>query len=187
MKRAIAIIICTVILAAVVILMISSFNKHIDMPTNKSSGLILTSSAFKEGGNIPREYTCDGENKSIPLEIAGVPSGTASFVLTLEDPDVPSGTFDHWILYDIPAETRSIAEEMPKTTATTGIPGKNSAGTTEYVGPCPPTGTHRYIFTLYALDSKLSLPPASAKSDVLQAAQGHVIGEARLMGRYGRL
>lgn len=149
----------------------------------------ISSSAFADGDSIPATYTCDGtRDLSPPLRISGVPVSVLSLVLVVEDPDVPKmlkhdGIFDHWILFDIPPETKEIPQG-----ATAGIAGANSAGRNAYTGPCPPPqyepSEHRYVFTLYALDTKLNLQPGANKQEVLIAMQGHVIAQTTLIGRY---
>jgi hypothetical protein len=136
-----------------------------------------------EGAAIPDTFTCDGANINPPLIISGVPKGTASLALILEDPDAPAGTFTHWVLFNIPATASRIEEGEGDGQGTTG---KNSAGESAYAGPCPPSGVHRYIFSLYALDRPLSLPDGAAKDEVIDAMKGAVIGMAELSGVYGR-
>ncbi len=143
----------------------------------------LVSDAFSEGGTIPKKFTCDGESISPRLQWAGAPNGTKSFALIVDDPDAPSGTFTHWVTFDIPATQTEIAERA----VTVGKGGKNGRGQTGYTGPCPPSGTHRYFFTLYALDiSSLSLSDGATRADVEKAMDGHVLAKAQLMGKYAR-
>ena len=140
----------------------------------------LTSSAFTHNGQIPSEFTCDGSNISPPLTIMDAPSNSKSLALISDDPDAPVGTWDHWIVFDIPPSTK----EIPKGTEPKGMAGKNSWGRTGYGGPCPPSGTHRYFFKLYALDSMLNLPEGSGKKQVEAAMQNHIIAKAELIGLY---
>ena len=142
----------------------------------------LTSSAFAHNVQIPSEFTCDGSDLSPPLSISDVPSNAKSLVLISDDPDAPVGTWDHWVVFNIPAS----AKEIPKGTEPKGTGGKNSWGRTGYGGPCPPSGTHRYFFKLYALDTMLNLPEGAAKKDIEKAMQGHIITRAELMGTYKR-
>jgi Raf kinase inhibitor-like YbhB/YbcL family protein len=145
--------------------------------------LQVSSPVFKEGGMIARKYTCDAENVSPPLAWSGVPPGTQSLALIADDPDAPAGTWVHWVLYDIPADTTSLAEG----TKGTGVEGVNDFRKTGYGGPCPPRGsTHRYYFKVYALDTQLGLKPGASKRDVERLMQGHVLGQGVLMGKYGR-
>ncbi len=143
--------------------------------------LTVRSPAFEHGKLIPRKYTCDGQEINPPLTIEGIPKEAKTLVLALDDPDAPSGTFDHWIVWNIPASTSKIAENS--------VPGKegfNSARQTGYMGPCPHSGTHRYFFKVYALDSELNLAIGSRKKDVEKAMQGHVLAKGELMGTYRR-
>ncbi len=148
----------------------------------------LTSSAFEHDRPIPKKFSCDGQNISPALSWSGGPETTQSFVLVCDDPDAPGGTFVHWVYYNIPAELNNLPEHIandPKTTPG-GMQGKNSFGKIGYGGPCPPGGTHRYFFTLYALDTKLNVPSGLDKQKLLSAIDGHVIAEAQLMGTYSR-
>jgi Raf kinase inhibitor-like YbhB/YbcL family protein len=148
----------------------------------------LTSTAYVEGEEVPVRYTCDGEDISPPLAWAGVPEGTVVYLLVFGDPDAPGGTWDHWIRFDIPAATTSLDEAQPAgdELADGSRHGANSWGRTDYGGPCPPSGTHRYVFKLFALDTALGLPPGARKAELLAAIEGHVLGEAELLGTYAR-
>ena len=160
--------------------------------TMSTSTLTLTSPAFGEGASIPSRFTCDGDRSVSPaLVIAGVPEGTKSFALIMDDPDVPKalhadGVFDHWVLFNISPDTREIPEGK-----SVGVAGENGAGKNAYTGPCPPPqyepSEHRYIFKLYALDSELALQAGAAKADVEKAMEGHIIAQAELIGRYKRI
>ncbi len=145
----------------------------------------LTSSAFSSGKSIPRIYTCQGKNINPPLDIADVPLNAKSLVLIVDDPDVPASLradrmYDHWVLFNIPPETRHIKENS----VPIGTLGKSTNGKNEYVGPCPPDREHRYFFKLYALDKKLSLQEGASKKEVEEAMKGHILEEIELMGRY---
>lgn len=144
----------------------------------------LFSSSFKAGQAIPAQYTCDGADISPDLKWQNIPAGTKSLVLILDDPDAPGGIWDHWIVFNIPPAIKGIPEgaKIPPTSSM----GKNSWGTTEYRGPCPPDTTHRYFFRLYALDTVLKLAPGSSKAQVKMAMQGHVLANTELMGTYDR-
>ena len=148
----------------------------------------LTSSAFGNGGPIPPRYTCDGEGPSPPLAWDAPPSGTCSFALIVDDPDAPRGTFTHWVLFNLPADVRSLPEDVPgdERLADGSIQGRNDFPGTGWGGPCPPSGTHRYRFFLYALDSMLDLPPGASKQQLLDVMEGGVLAEGRLMGTYSR-
>lgn len=149
---------------------------------------MLESSAFTQGRPIPRNCTCDGQDISPPLGWSEPPRNTQSFALIVDDPDAPMGTFVHWVLYNIPATARSLAQGIP---AAGRLPdgsrhGRNSWHQAGYGGPCPPGGTHRYFFRLYALDTVLNLAAGATKEQVLAAMRGHVLAEAELMGTYHR-
>ena len=146
----------------------------------------LTSPAFKEGESIPREYTCQGNHTSPALQWSGAPAGTQSFALIVTDPDTAVGTWTHWVLYNLPPMVTNLPKGIP---AIAGLAngernGNNGLGQLGYYGPCPPSGNHRYYFTLYALDSAPALDAGASKDDLLKAMEGHVLGEAVLMGRY---
>ncbi len=148
----------------------------------------LTSPKFSYGRPIPKEYTCDSKDISPPLVWKDPPVGTRSFALIMDDPDAPIGTWVHWVLYDIPADVRSLEEAVPgESTLPDGSRnGKNSWRRLGYGGPCPPRGTHRYFFRLYALDATLGLPSGAGKKEVIRAMKGHILGTAELMGTYSR-
>ncbi len=148
----------------------------------------LQSSAFKKGDLIPSKYTCDGANISPQLKWNNPAKGTRTFAIIVTDPDAPSGEFVHWVVYNIPDSILSLHEDV---TPTRNIPdeimlGTNGAGRVGYFGPCPPSGTHRYFFRIYALDSALHLEAGADKGDVLKAMKGHVLAEGELMGKYRR-
>jgi len=148
----------------------------------------ITSSAFQDGGLIPAKYTCDGADVSPPLQWDTVPEGTKSIALICDDPDAPMGTFVHWVLFNLPAETRQLAEKVPpdKTLPSGARQGTSDFGRVGYGGPCPPSGTHRYFFKIYALDTKLDLPAGARKGDLLKAMQGHILGQGQIIGKYKR-
>jgi Raf kinase inhibitor-like YbhB/YbcL family protein len=142
----------------------------------------ITSSAFHEGGNIPSKFTCDGSDTSPPLQITGIPSEAKSLVLIADDPDAPGGLFTHWLVWNIPPQTNSIAEgSAPK-----GVHGTNDFGKSGYKGPCPPTGTHRYSFKVFALDHELDLRGGAKRSQLDAAMKGHVVAQGELVGRCAR-
>ncbi|HLI78377.1 MAG TPA: YbhB/YbcL family Raf kinase inhibitor-like protein [Candidatus Binataceae bacterium] len=144
--------------------------------------LQITSPAISDGGRIPTQFTCDGENKSPPLTWTGVPSNAKSLALLVEDPDAPSGTFVHWVVYDISPSSTGI-----KPSNVEGTEGLNSAGKAAYMGPCPPRGNpHHYHFRLYALDSNLTLDGVPNARAVHAATEGHIIESADLVGIFGR-
>jgi len=151
--------------------------------TEATMSLTLTSDAFATGQSIPAKYSCIGKNISPALAWNEPPAGTSSFALIVDDPDAPGGTWVHWVLYNIPANTHN----LPESTATSGISvGKSSSGNMHYDGPCPPGGTHRYFFNLYALDSTISLSPGATKEQVLKAMKDHILAQAELMGTFSK-
>ena len=149
----------------------------------------IKSSAFAPGQPIPKRYTCEGADVSVPLRWDDPPAGTKSFALIADDPDAPMGTWVHWVVYDLPAETRELPEGVSKQeTLRDGTKqGLNDFRRVGYGGPCPPPGKpHRYFFKVYALDKKIGLPPRATKPQVLDAMKGHVLAEAQVMGTYKR-
>jgi Raf kinase inhibitor-like YbhB/YbcL family protein len=150
--------------------------------------LNVTSSAFKEGELIPRKYTCDDRNVSPPLTWAAPPPETKTLALICDDPDAPVGTWVHWVLFNVPGSTRELPENVApaKTLAFGERHGRNSWGNIGYGGPCPPSGTHRYYFKVYALDTALTLDPGAPKEEVEKAMRGHILAQGQLMGRYRR-
>ena len=151
--------------------------------------LALTSTAFQEGGTIPQQYTCDGEDISPPLAWSAPPAGTKSLALVCDDPDAPGRTWVHWVVYDLPPSVTLLAEGLPpdEQLAGGGTQGTTDFGRIGYGGPCPPQGpAHRYFFKLYALDADLGLPAGATKKELLKAMEGHVLAEGQLVGRYQR-
>lgn len=151
------------------------------------SGLQISSSAFAPNGVIPQKYACDGERVNPPLAFSGVPAKAQSLVLIMDDPDVPknlvpSGVFDHWLVWDMPTSTKGFAE-ADKAAGTTGINGMGKPG---YVPPCPPDKEHRYFFKLYALDTTLKGAKIGNKADLEAAMKGHIVAQAELIGRYNQ-
>jgi Raf kinase inhibitor-like YbhB/YbcL family protein len=143
--------------------------------------LVVKSPAFENNQLIPVKYTCDGDDVNPPLTIDGVPEGTKSLLLIVDDPDAPSGIWNHWLVWNIPPETRKIEENTAP-----GTEGMSTSRKHDYGGPCPPYGTHRYFFKVYALDTKLGLTANSTKKDVENAMEGHMLAEGELMGLYRR-
>ena len=149
----------------------------------------LTSSDFQNGGDIPQKFTCKGADVSPELSWTNPPAGTRSFTLIADDPDAPAGTWTHWVLFDLPAQTSTLPEGVTKVDEVPdgGRQGRNDFRKIGYGGPCPPPGKpHRYFFKLYALDKALNLKPGASKQEVEQAMQGHVLGQAELVGRFRR-
>ncbi|RLE11685.1 MAG: YbhB/YbcL family Raf kinase inhibitor-like protein [Actinobacteria bacterium] len=141
----------------------------------------ITSPSFEQGADIPTVFSCDGDDLSPELNIENIPDNTVTLALIMDDPDAPGGTWVHWVAFDFPP-TDVIPEGIPLL----GIGGNNSWGTTGYGGPCPPSGTHRYFFKLFALDDALELPEGSTIEEVLGAMEGHILARGELMGRYTR-
>jgi len=149
----------------------------------------LRSPDFANGANIPRAFTCEGEDRSPALEWSDAPPGTKTFALIADDPDAPSGTWVHWVIYNIPGSARSLTAgvEKKEQLADGSRQGRNDSRKTGYNGPCPPPGkAHRYFFKLYALSVELTLTPGASKSDVEHAMEGHVLARTEWMGRYQR-
>ena len=147
----------------------------------------LRSTVFQAGGAIPTRFTCEGDDISPDLSWRDAPPETKSFVLILHDPDAPrAGGFTHWVVYNIPAGTSHIEENIPQqaTVAGLGVQGKNDSGEIGYMGPCPPSGTHRYFARLFAVDRELDLKPGLYHRDVYSEMQGHIVEQAELMGTY---
>lgn len=146
----------------------------------------LKTSAFREGEKIPAKYTCDGDDINPLLEIRNAPATTKSLALIMDDPDATRGTpWDHWILWNIDPKTQYISEDNVPNNA---VQGANSWGKAKYGGPCPPKGkpAHRYVFTLYALDTLLELPQSSSKEELLRAMEKHIVAHTSIVGTYGR-
>lgn len=149
----------------------------------------LTSPAFAYGEAIPIKYSCNGENISPPLAWDEPPAGTQTFALIMDDPDAPLSNWDHWVVFHIPADVRSLPEDMPRGMRFEDVAalfGKNSWGENAYGGPCPLSGTHRYFFKLYALNIVLDLQENVEKSGLLAAMQGHILAQAELMGTFSK-
>ena len=146
----------------------------------------VESAAIKEGQPIPRQYTCDGINISPPLEWSGVPKSAKTIAIVADDPDAPAGTWVHWVLYNLPAENIGLVENVPATDnlKAGGFQGKNDFGKPGYGGPCPPSGTHRYFFRVYALDTLLDVSAGSDKRTVEKAMKDHILGSGELIGMY---
>ena len=148
--------------------------------TAARTDVTVTSPAFVNEGEIPKRYACDGEALSPPLSLSVAPAGSKSLALIMTDPDAPGGLFTHWVVWNIPIGTTSIAEgQVPS-----GSEGKNDFGRTGYGAPCPPSGSHRYIFDVYALDSTLELAPDSGRKDVEKAMRGHLLAKGQILGTY---
>ncbi len=145
----------------------------------------INSSAFNNGETIPVQFTCDGQDFSPALGWSGAPEGTKSFALIMDDPDAPMGTWDHWLLFNLPADTPSLPEGISDLPVGTRV-GQNSWGRNDYGGPCPPDREHRYFFKLYALDTTLNLQTGAMKAELERAMQGHILAQAEIIGNYNR-
>lgn len=147
----------------------------------------IKSSAFQNGGMIPKQYTCDGQNVSPPLEWTSVPAEAKSLVLIMDDPDAPSGTFTHWVVFNLPATAKGLPEGVEQGAIEgAGRQGRNDFKKSAYGGPCPPSGAHRYFFKLYALSTELQLDESATKSQVETAMDGNILAEGALVGKYQR-
>ncbi len=155
---------------------------------DKKMEIIIQSSAFNNGSYIPSKYTCDESNISPPLNWTTDVKGIKTFALIVEDPDAPSGTFTHWIVFNIPINVKDLTENTTptKNNPSGALMGTNSAGRIGYMGPCPPSGTHRYFFRIYGLDKVLHLEAGAEKDVLLKAMKGHILAEGELMGKYSR-
>jgi Raf kinase inhibitor-like YbhB/YbcL family protein len=166
----------------------TTYSIYANMGGGVNMAIIITSTAFTDGGMIPREYTCDGRDISPPLAWTGVPKGTKSFAIICDDPDAPMGTWVHWVLFNIPVNVNGLSPSIPpdkvlKNGAKHGINDFRKFG---YGGPCPPGGTHRYYFKIYALDTELIQGPGLTKAELLKAMKNHILSEGQIMGRYKR-
>ncbi|MFA6571676.1 MAG: YbhB/YbcL family Raf kinase inhibitor-like protein [Bacteroidota bacterium] len=145
----------------------------------------ISSSSFQEGTLIPQKFTCDGKNISPALEWQNVPKGTKSFALIVDDPDAPMGTWIHWVVYNIPSDVLEFPEDFSSSELNNKVKqGSASNNKTGYHGPCPPNGTHRYFFKIYALDLVLEEEPGLTKEKILKKMEGHILGQGELMGKY---
>jgi len=148
----------------------------------------IKSSAFEEDSMIPSKYTCDGSNISPPLEFSNIPNNTKSITIICDDPDAPMGIWVHWVLFDLSANIKNLDENIPrdKVLSNGAKQGINSGKRIGYDGPCPPSGTHRYYFKIYALDTKINLGSGISKQELENAMRGHILDQGQLMGKYKR-
>jgi hypothetical protein len=163
--------------------MVLFFSVSSSKEVSAMAAIQITSTAFQNNGNIPRQYTCDGKDISPPLLIAGAPQGTKSLALICDDPDAPVGTWVHWVLWNIDPSVKEIKENTVPAGAAQGM---NDFRKRQYGGPCPPSGTHRYFFKVYALDTTFGISPNASKADLEKAMKGHILGEGQLIGLYKR-
>jgi len=166
----------------------SSPQNHNIQPGKDNMTLTISSSAFANGGMIPAQYTCDGANISPPLQWSGLPAAAKTLALIVDDPDAPAKTWVHWVVYDLPANTTQLTENIGQgeTLASGGKQGTNDFKKIGYGGPCPPSGTHRYFFKLYAADIETPLNPGANRDELLKAIEGHVVAQGELIGKYKR-
>jgi len=171
----------TVFLSTIFVLLLVS--NAIGKEVTKMSGLKMTSPVFENNGNIPAKYTCDGKDVNPPLLIENVPANTKSLALIVDDPDAPRGTWVHWVVWNIDPQAGEIKEDSVPKNAKQGM---NDFRKKDYGGPCPPSGTHRYFFKLYALDIVLNIGQDSTKADLEKAMKGHILEEVSVIGLYKR-
>lgn len=166
------------------------FLETCDSKQSTKGGAIMEfkSAAFENEGMIPSKFTCDGADVSPALEWGSLPENTKSLTLICDDPDAPIGTWVHWVYYDIPADANGLPEDVgsQEHPECGGTQGRSDFGSIGYGGPCPPGGTHRYFFKLYALDAMLNLSPGITKSELLKTMEGHILEQTELMGKYAR-
>jgi Raf kinase inhibitor-like YbhB/YbcL family protein len=165
-----------------VFFILSALFVFITMPARSEDAMKLASPEFQHNGNIPVKFTCQGQDVSPALEIAGVPAGAKSLVLIVDDPDAPMGNWDHWVVFNILPDVTRISEGTPPPSP--ALQGWNDFRRVDWGGPCPPRGIHRYFFKLYALDTMLGLKKGASKKDVEKAMQGHILEKAELIGMY---
>ncbi len=162
---------------------------NVSMQAQTKAPFSISTPAFQPGGSIPKQFTCEGRDISPPLAWTAPPSGTHSLILMVVDPDAPSGTWTHWLIYDLPATAGELPENTPPqaTPASGGRQGRNDFGHLGFGGPCPPPGKpHHYFFRLLAVNMRLGLKPGATRRQVEQAVRGHILAQAELMGRFGR-
>jgi len=179
---------CLLIVFVLLCFYLSKNQSHANTIGGKNMEIKMKSTAFEEGGMIPKKYTCDGLDISPPLTWTSVPNGTKSLALICDDPDAPMGTWVHWVLFNLPANIQELPEDIPpqKTLANGAKQGITDFRKIGYGGPCPPSGTHRYYFKLYTLDTEINLEAGITKKQLLKAMEGHILAEGQLMGKYKR-
>ena len=177
------------IISCLVVVLLAACESKEQPPKEGEMALVVSSSAFQEGSKIPARYTCEGQDVSPALSWGEPPAETQSFALIMDDPDAPVGVFTHWVLFNLPADSRGLPEAVPTQPQLPdgSLQGRNDFGKTGYGGPCPPPGRpHRYQFTLYALDQTLDLKAGASKKQVIDAMQEHSLAQGRLTGIYQR-
>lgn len=177
-----------VVCVIAVLILICPLAVSAELKGGRQMKINVGSAAFTEGGMIPKQFTCDGADISPPLSWSTLPEGTKSIAIIVDDPDAPAGMWVHWLVYNLPPDLKGLPENVPaqKTLANGGMQGMTDFRRIGYGGPCPPSGTHRYFFKVYALDSILDLYPGAIKKRLLNAMEGHILAEGELMGKYRR-
>jgi Raf kinase inhibitor-like YbhB/YbcL family protein len=176
------------IIGAILLLTLQLLEAENRMKEGSTMNIRVTSSAFSQGGNIPSKYSCDGNDISPPISWSKGPDGTKSYALIADDPDAPMGTWVHWVIYNVPPSITSLPENVPKSPEgiEDSVQGINDFKRHGYSGPCPPGGTHRYSFKVYALDTILKAEAGLTKKKLLKIMEGHILGQGELMGTYSR-
>jgi Raf kinase inhibitor-like YbhB/YbcL family protein len=178
------------LISIVLVILLSSCSSAQTLTSEADMSLEVKSDAFSNGQSIPAKYSCIGKNISPALTWSDPPSGTQSFALIMDDPDAPAGTWVHWVLYNIKPDWRNLPEDLPVTGKNIDpnavFFGTNSSGNIRYDGPCPPSGTHRYYFKLYALDTQIGLLPGATKEKIIKEMQGHILAQGELMGTFSK-
>ena len=179
---------CLLIVFILLFLYHNSNHSHANSTGGMDMEIKIKSPAFEEDGMIPKKYTCDGPNVSPPLTWTAVPNETKSLALICDDPDAPMGTWVHWVVFNLPANVTELPENIPtqKTLSNGAKQGITDFQEVGYGGPCPPSGTHRYYFKLYALDTEINFDAGITKKQLLKAMEGHILAEGQLMGKYKR-
>lgn len=179
---------CSLIVLILLCTCQSKNESHYNNQGEKQMDIKLRSTAFEEGGMIPKQYTCDGKDISPPLAWESVPDSTKSIALICDDPDAPMGTWVHWVLFNLPANIKELPENIPpqEILENGAKQGTNDFRNIGYGGPCPPGGTHRYYFKIYALDTVLTLEAGATKAKLLKVMEEHILAEGKLMGKYKR-
>ncbi len=174
-------ILALILIAAEAIIIFMKPQVPYDLNLPKQKNMKITSSAFENNGYIPKKYTCQGEDVNPPLDFADMPKEAKSLVLIVDDPDAPMGTWTHWTIWNMKPDLREIVENgIPEN----AVSGMNSSGKNGYQGPCPPSGTHRYFFKIYALDENVGLKSSANKADLEKSISGHIVDYGELVGLY---
>ncbi|MDH4359082.1 MAG: YbhB/YbcL family Raf kinase inhibitor-like protein [Candidatus Berkelbacteria bacterium] len=181
MKKAIIVIIVLILISIIAYFIIAKTSKKEVAVTETT--MEITSSAFQEGGAIPAKYSCKGENISPDLKIEGIPAEAKSLALIIDDPDAPAGLWTHFLLANIDPSTSTISEDSIPEGA---IIGANSSGEAKYDGPCPPSGTHRYYFKIFALDRTLELKSGFSRRELEEAMERHILAQGQLIGKFSK-